>query len=116
MPRVSEMIPSRFLKKGDIGPGMLVTVKDVEMVTFKEDTPDAESKWVLHFNETDKGLSLNKTNIQMLEIVCGSDDTDNWKGKQIVLFWDPTVDYMGKMVGGIRIRVPKTKEEKELPF
>jgi len=116
MPRTNEMIPSRFLKKGDIGVGILLTVKNVEQVTFKEDTAEAESKWVIHFDETEKGLSLNKTNIQMLEVVCGSDDTDNWVGKQVVLYWDPTVDFMGKIVGGIRIRAPKSKEEQALPF
>jgi hypothetical protein len=116
MPKTSDMIPSRFLKKGDIGPGILVTIKDVELVTFKEDTADAESRWILHFEENEKGLSLNKTNIQMLEIICANDDTDFWKGKQVVLYWDPTVDFMGKIVGGIRIRAPKSDVEKALPF
>ena len=116
MPRTSEMIPSRFLKKGDIGLGMLVTIKSLEMVTFKKGEPEEESKWILHFQENDKGLSLNKTNIQLLEVICGSDNTDDWINKQVVLFWDPTVDYMGSIVGGIRIRAKKTEAEQALPF
>lgn len=116
MPRTSDMIPSKYLKKGDIGPGLLLTIKDIENVTFKEDTAEEESKWVLHFREEGKGLSLNKTNIQTLEIICGSDNTDDWVDKQVVLYWDPTVDYMGKIVGGIRIRAPKTQAEKDLPY
>lgn len=116
MPKTSEMIPSRFLKKADIGIGLLVTIKDLENVTFKEDTADAESRWIIHFKGMEKGLSLNKTNIQMLELICESDDTDLWIGKQVVLFWDPTVDYMGKIVGGIRIRAPRTEAEKNLGF
>jgi len=110
------MIPSRFLKRGDIGVGQLYTIKNVELVTFNEGKPEEESRWVIHFTETEKGMSLNNTNIKLIEKITGSDNTDDWMGKSIVLYWDDTVDYMGQIVGGIRARAPKSQAEKDLPF
>jgi hypothetical protein len=50
----------------------------------------------------------------------GSDNTDDWIGKQIVLFVDPSVSFAGKIVGGIRLRAPKgktiAKAEDDVPF
>lgn len=116
MPRTSDMIPSKYVKKGDVGVGVLWTVNRIEQVNVAKEDEAPELKWVLHFAETEKGLALNKTNIQRLEKIFGSDDTDDWMGKQVVLFWDETVEYMGEMKGGIRVRAPKTKAEADLPF
>lgn len=115
MPRTSEMIPSKNLKQADIGAGQLATIHGIELVKFEGEEGE-EQRWVLHFKETPKGLSLNKTNIQIIEKICGSDNTDDWMGKQIVLYWDDTVTYMGKVTGGIRVRAPKSAAERELPF
>ena len=116
MPRTSDMIPSKYLKKGDVGPGQLWTVKRIEQVNVAKEDEAPELKWVLHFTETEKGLALNKTNIQRLEKFLGSDNTDDWMGKQVVLYWDETVEYMGELKGGIRVRAPKSKEEQSLDF
>ncbi len=116
MPRTSDMIPSKYLKKRDVGVGVLCTINGVEQVNVAREEDEPQLKWVLHFKETIKGLPLNKTNIERLEKICGSEETDDWKGKQVVLFWDDTVEFMGEAKGGIRIRAPKTKEEVDLPF
>ena len=50
---------------------------------------------------------LNSTNAQLCSAILGSDDTDDWKGKRVVLYVDPTVMYAGQVVGGIRVRRPK---------
>jgi hypothetical protein len=68
---------------------------------------DPEHKWCLEFRETDKPLVLNMTNMQLCAKVFGSEDTDDWTGKPIVLYTDPNVSYGGKIVGGIRVRAPK---------
>jgi hypothetical protein len=115
MPRTEDMIPSKSLKQRDIGIGQLWTVNNLEFVKFKG-TDKEDEKWVIHFTENPKGLPLNKTNIKLLEKICGSDNTDDWIGKKVVLYWDDTVDYMGEIVGGIRFRAPKTQAEIDLPF
>lgn len=118
MPKVHAMIPSKFLKQEDIQKPILVTIKTVEQFSVGKDD-EATMKWGMTFHEIDKPLTLNVSNITTLESYLG-DDTDNWIGKQTVVFVDPDVMYAGKKVGGIRVRPPKgqvpQKPEDLLPF
>ena len=116
MPKTSDMMPSTYLKRGDVGVGVLWTIRGIQEENVGGDETDPQMKWVLYFKEAQKGLVLNKTNITRIEQVTGSDDTDNWMGKQIVIYWDPTIEFMGEIKGGLRVRAPKSKEEQELPF
>jgi hypothetical protein len=104
---IDQMSESKFLKQSDVGEGMLVTIKGLKRTNVAKEDEEPENKYCLHFNETEKPLVLNKTNIQLCALACGSQQTDDWVGKQIVLFNDPTVAYAGKLVGGIRIRARK---------
>jgi hypothetical protein len=101
------MRESKFLKQSDIGAGALMTVTGCERYNVAKEGAEPELKWCLTFQENDKPLVLNSTNIQICERVFGSDDTDHWVGKKIVLYVDPNVSYGGKVVGGIRVRAPK---------
>lgn len=107
MPKTSEMRESKFLKKEDVGRGLLVTIASCQQHNVAMEGASPEQKWTLGFHELDKPLVLNSTNIQLCEQVCKSDDTDQWIGKKIVLYADPNVSYAGKLVGGIRVRAPK---------
>lgn len=107
MPKISEMRESKFLKKEDVGKGVLATITGCDQQNVAMQGADPEMKWALHFRELEKPLVLNSTNIQLCAQACGSEDTDDWKGKQIVLYTDPNVSYAGKLIGGIRIRKPK---------
>ncbi len=105
MPRTSEMGNSKFLRQSDVGKGMLVTVTGCAQYPVDEDEKDL--KWCLTFHETDKAFVLNTTNIKLCEHIFGSDNTDDWIGKPLVLYTDPTIMYAGKMTGGLRVRAPK---------
>lgn len=107
MPKTSEMRESKFLKKEDVGRGMLLTITGCLKKNVAKEGSDPELKWCLTFSEEDKPLVLNSTNIQLIEQITGSDDTDYWVGKRIVAYTDPTVSYGGKVIGGIRVRKPK---------
>jgi hypothetical protein len=107
VPKISEMKESKFLKQGDVGAGALMTITGCEKHNVAMAGADPEMKWCLEFSETDKPLVLNVTNMQLCARALGSDDTDEWTGKRIVLYTDPNVSYAGKVVGGIRIRAPK---------
>lgn len=77
---------------------------------------DERQQIILTFDGKEKQLGLNKTNATVLAGHFG-DDTDQWLGKEIILFVDPYVPFAGKVVPGIRIRVPGTTEEdEEIPF
>jgi hypothetical protein len=109
MPKVSEMRESKFLKQTDVGAGALMTITGCHQHNVAMQGAEPDLKWCLSFHESDKPLVLNSTNAQLCEKALGSDDTDDWVGKQIVLYTDPNVSYGGKVVGGIRVRAPKTK-------
>lgn len=107
MPHIDQLTESKFMKQSDVGDGMLVTIKGLKKQNVARDDEEAENKYCLTFNEIDKPLVLNKTNIQLCALATGSQQTDDWIGRKIVLYSDPTVAYGGKLVGGIRIRAPK---------
>ncbi len=108
-PKISDMLESKFLKQTDVGAGALMTVESCDQHNVAKQGADPEMKWCLSFSESDKPLVLNSTNIQLCQRVFGSDDTDDWIGKKIVLYTDPNVSFQGKVVGGIRVRAPKIK-------
>lgn len=115
MPKVGQMLESKFLKKEDIGTAALLTVTSCDQRNVAIQGADPELKWCLHFAEIDKPLVLNSTNIKLCEQVFASDDTDDWNGKKVVLYTDPNITYGGKLVGGIRVRKPKDSAAKPAP-
>jgi hypothetical protein len=109
------MRESKFLKQSDVSAPVLWTVEGCERHNVAKEGAEPEHKWCLAFQECDKPLVLNSTNIQLCERVFGSDDTDQWIGKKIVLYVDPNVSYGGKITGGIRVRAPKVKTNAVAP-
>jgi hypothetical protein len=106
--KVSQMMSRKFLTKDDCDPPILVTIKSIERVNVAKEGAEEEFRYAMHFDETDKPLVLNSTNIQLCQLICnGSDDTDDWIGHKIVLYNDPNVSFAGKITGGIRVRKPK---------
>ena len=121
MPKISQMLNSKYLKKDDVGDGVLVTFRDFKHVNVAQEDSPADMKWVAYFNELEKPLVMNGTNLQVAAAAMGSEDTDDWLGKKIVLYTDPNVSFGGKLVGGIRLRAPKgakpvTVADDDVPF
>ncbi len=107
MPNVNDLKTSKFLTKGDVMPDVLVTFKSYEQTNVAMENQPTEDKYVFFFVELEKPLVMNSTNGQLVEMILGSGDFDDWMGKQIVLFNDPTVSFAGKLTGGIRVRASK---------
>jgi len=105
------MKQSRFLTKDDFGMnGKLVTIRgDVIYTNVAKEDEAEEFKYLLFFEEFEKGMVLNVINQSVIAMVTGSDDTENWNGKKIVVFNDPTVVMKGKLTGGIRVRAPRNR-------
>lgn len=113
MPKISEMKSSKFLKKEDVGDGVICTIDGVSQENVAKEGADPEMKWCLHFANLDNPMVLNVTNMQLIAHFLGSEDTDDWIGKKIILYDDPSVAYKGKLTGGIRVRQHKGKTEEE---
>ena len=79
-----------------------------------EEMRDGKEKMCLHWNKSDTNTDgkpflpwlLNKTNIKRLQAMFG-DDTDKWLGQTVTLYNAPDVEFMGEVVGGLRVRVEK---------
>jgi hypothetical protein len=111
MPRINEMVESKFLKKEDVdndGRGALLTITGVQRYNVAKQEAEEDLKWCLDFQEVDKPMVLNITKMSMLEKITGSDNSDSWIGRKIVAYHDPSIMYMGEMKGGIGIRAPRT--------
>ncbi len=113
MPKISEMKSSKFLKKEDVGEGTVCIITGVSQENVAKEGVDPEMKWCLHFTNLDKPLVLNTTNMQLIAKFLGSEDTDDWEGKKIILYDDPSVSFGGKLTGGIRVREYKIKPEEK---
>jgi len=100
---INDLYPSKYIKSADIGEtDMILTINRVEFEDFGFGE-SKETKPVLYFDETDKGLVLNVTNANTIASLYG-DKIDNWTGKRIALF--PTeVSFQGRQVMGTRVRM-----------
>lgn len=108
--RFDQMAPSKYLKKDDCQTPQLLTIHSFQQENVARDDQPAEMKWVVYFNEIgDKGMVLNSTNLQLLQMATGTEDSDLSIGMKIVLYNDPSITYMGKVTGGLRIRAPKNQ-------
>jgi hypothetical protein len=100
-----------YLKRGDFDNGDLsFTIASVDKVTFEaRNGKPPEQKWALTFaSKPVRKFSLNKTNLELMAKGYGK-KTGGWVGKAIELFLDESVTYGGRLVGGIRIRLPKRR-------
>jgi hypothetical protein len=108
MPHITQMKSSRFLKVIDVDPEITVTIDRLALETVDEDR--GEQKWCLFTRELDKPLVCNWTNLQLLAKACGSENSDDWPGKRVILWNDESVQFKGQVTGGIRVRkVPQPK-------
>lgn len=107
MPKISEMLPSNYLKQSDFPDDYVVTVRSIEKKNIAMDGKAPDYKWLAYYAEFEKPMVLNSTNIQLMAKATGSEDTDDWIGKQIIVFVDENVSFGGELVGGLRIRKHK---------
>jgi hypothetical protein len=97
--RISNAFPSDYLKAADLqGRNVTVIISHVEMKEI-----GGEPKPILFFVGKEKGMVLNKTNASKIAEIFG-DETDGWQGGEVVLY-EAMVDFQGKTVAAIRIRV-----------
>src|SRR6185369_13938659 len=102
--KVSKLFTSKYLKKEDFDTPKVLTIETVDIETIESDKGE-QDKGVLFFREMDKGLVLNSGNTRELQDAYG-DDTDDWKGKPCEVYVDPKIEYQGRRVGGLRVRIP----------
>ncbi len=111
MPKIGDMFPSRWLKAKDCeDQDLVLTIKELIQEEVGGEN-GKEEKWVIYFQDHEKGLVLNTTNTNTIASIHG-DDTDDWEDKRIALF-ATEVEFKGKQTMGIRVRLraPKAKSK-----
>jgi len=113
--KIAAIVTSKYLRKEDFPSPALATIDHVEQQDIAA-VGEAEKKaWCLFFREYEKPLVLNTTNTNRAIAICGTDDSDHWPGTQVVIYVDETIEFGGKIMGGIRLRAPKKATPKAAP-
>jgi hypothetical protein len=102
-----ELVPSKskYLAKSDVGDdGVILTIRGFKHEEIEGDD-GTEEKTVMYFREGGyKPMILNRTNAALLAGATGVGTAGEAKGKQIVVYNDPSVGFGGKITGGLRIK------------
>jgi hypothetical protein len=69
------------------------------------DANDLRQRPVALFKEDNWALPLCKENLRTVTEAFGY-ETDNWHGKIVEAFYDESVKFEGRLIGGVRLRVP----------
>jgi len=97
--RLDDIYPSIYMRADDLkGEDVVFTIREVERRDF-DDGP----KPICWFEESSKGLVLNRTNFKSI-IKLHGDDSDSWQGKRIALF-GTEVAFRGTPTLAIRVRL-----------
>jgi hypothetical protein len=113
--KLDDMLESKFLKQSDFPQDRLLTIVGVKRENIAKEDEAPEYRWTVKFKELDKPMVANSTNLKRIFRICG-DDTDDWTGKRIVVYVDPDIEFGGKVVGGLRVRAPKTAPAANTPI
>lgn len=102
--KMKDVFPSDYIKVEDVsGKGEEYTIRAVNVREFTDPaTQEIESKPVVWFHDTKKGLILNKTNWERIAAEHG-DESDNWSGKVITLHLEK-VQSFGKTMDAVRVK------------
>ena len=103
----SDFDKSKYLRAEDLKTEKKLRIKGVTVEVIGNGA-EKEQKLTVWFTNDARGLVLNKTNNRVLRGEFG-DDVNGWKNRIIIVF--PTmVDFRGKMVPALRVRIPPPKQ------
>jgi hypothetical protein len=110
--KLNEAFPSKFLSSDDLGgidgDDTVVTLWNLRMDKVGLTDPKPKLIATVRLDGDEKDFVINKTNAGTIAKIHG-DDTDDWEGKKITLFVTE-VEYQGKVMPGIRVRLRKPKD------
>jgi hypothetical protein len=99
--RLNDAFPTKYLKPDDLkGRPATLTIS-----TVTQERIGTDLRLVASFHETQKLLTINRTNAGRIAQLVGSDDTDHWAGKRITILVDQ-VEFKGQFVPAIRVALP----------
>ena len=82
---------------------VVVTIFGVGTAKVTGQAGRKEDCFVVHFNEFDKPMILNRTNAKAIEKVAGSGLVEDWVGVGVTLYVEKGVKAFGDVVDALRI-------------
>ena len=98
-----------YLKQADLGHGQWIrTIGSINLEPIPDDKDPGKHGLVVRFLGEAKPWIMNKTNMEVAAVLFGSIqdpnyETEQWVGRSLELFVDPTVMFGGKQTGGIKV-------------
>lgn len=110
--KTSEAYPSLYLSAEDLdGKDVTVTIAGIELVELGQGQKK-EQKLCMTMTGKKKGFIVNKTNAKTLEKILGTDETDEWIGRRVILS-PREVEFQGDMVLSIRVSLKLPNDAKK---
>jgi hypothetical protein len=105
---INDIFTSKYLRAADVQGQHQLTIARTAMEQLGDET-----KLVLYFKGSDKGMVMNKTNSNNVAKVYGP-ETNGWIGKPIVIATAMT-DYQGQSVACLRLYPPQQTQHAPQP-
>ena len=112
---VTDIVDGKYWKKDQLEPDdeVEVEITDVDMVQFEDKDGNPERPKPCLRLDDDKLLTLNPTNTRILAKAFGhKDNARQWIGQRVILWHDPNVTFGNSIIGGLRIRIPKSERNR----
>ena len=103
------MFTGSYFKGADLEKAKLLTIEAVGKESLGE---DKDERWVVRFVEDERGCVLNKTRADEIVQATGSNDTDDWLGRKVVLYKGET-RFQGKLVPCVAVRAARNQPKPE---
>lgn len=99
------LYPGRFLKKEALPAPKMIRIVAVTSTDLENDKGAMEQKVTVKYKAADGEGEIVwcKTNAALTAAALGTRDYEQWIGKVITIFHDPSVRFGGKNVGGVRV-------------
>lgn len=108
MTSIDDLKESKYLTQRDVDPAKTFTMAGAEKEDVSLESESADMKLVLRFqDEGVKPLVVNWTNQNLIAAAVGSRNIEDWVGKPVTLYRDPSIMFKGNVKGGIRVEVPR---------
>jgi len=109
--QISTAFPSRYIKSHDLDDQEIKVT--INTVTMEQVGMGGDQQPVVYFRGWQKGMVLNKTNGRKIASLFG-DDTDKWKGNEIILYAAQT-QFQGEQMMGLRVKAVTERLDQEMP-
>jgi hypothetical protein len=100
---VNEMFPSKYMKGSDLKGPTTVTILEVKPERIYKPGEGQITGYILFCEKASKGIVLTKPLAMSIAAALGEQDTDNWHGRQVVLYPQP-MTVAGRNLVAIRAR------------